>query len=152
RSPVLYLADGYIFLAYARNISQNFSWSINPPETTFATSSALWTAMCALCAALVPANTFVLTIQLAGLALFIGVMLLMDVILLRLQVHPTRRLIAVGSFAAFAFNGFFYTISAMETPLFMVIFLLICLLLCDPRRQASPAIVGVLAGLLFLTR
>ncbi|SFI08589.1 hypothetical protein [Bradyrhizobium sp. Gha] len=150
RSRVFFLADGYIFLAYARNIADHFSWAINPPELTFATSSPLWTVLCAICAALIPKSYLPLAVQGLGMALFAGVMMALDSLFRRFAVPAGRSVLAIGIFAGIAFNGFYYAISAMETPLFMLLFIIFCLVISE--RSVSLIAVGVVAGLLFLTR
>lgn len=152
RSRVLFLPDGYIFLSYAENIAARFSWAINPPDVSFATSSPLWTVLCAICAALVQKAHLVLTVQVMGLLLFAGLMVALDDILMRFSVPANHRLLAVGAFSAIAFNGFYYAISAMETPLFMLLYVLLCRFAVDSTRSPNPVVVGVLVGLLFLTR
>jgi hypothetical protein len=42
------LDDAYIFFVYARNVATGQGWSFNAGETSFGTSSVLWTLLLAL--------------------------------------------------------------------------------------------------------
>ena len=153
RRHTLYLADGYIFLAYARQISSALNWGINAGEPSFATSSPLWTVICALFRLITPSwLDFVRVMQVVGLLLIAGALPIMDSILRRLKIPTIPRTLAIGIYAAIPFGGLFYEISAMETSLYILIFFCVVrVALSDPSPRMS-ALFGVITGLLFLVR
>jgi hypothetical protein len=154
RSPVLFLPDGYIYLTYAERIAGGLGWGINPHETTFATTSPLWTALCALIRVITPAAIdLVRPVQFVGLALFIATIVVMDSTLRRAGVAFVVRLTVLSVFAIVPFNGLFYSIGGMETPLFLFLFFsFVRVVVGGTTSPGSAVLLGILSALLYLTR
>lgn len=139
----LFLGDGYIFLAYARNIASGAGWSINSGEISFATTSPLWTLVLSLIYA-ITAKHFMLVACLAGALCYSAATWLFA----RIVPFSTALL-----FATIPFFGLFYATSAMETGVFLFLFIgFLNLLVSSEASIKSDLVAGGLAGLLFLVR
>lgn len=150
----LFLADGYIFLQYAKNIATGNGWVFNPGEISFGTSSVIWTL------ALVPLyKLFSQDEQFVRAAVFLGLVfycLHLYYFFNILQVFGKDKFIVRTLFlvyALFPFNGFFTAMSVMETGLYLFLFFFIINNLTKNNNSTLPNLfLGTLIALLFLTR
>src|SRR5262249_43602542 len=99
-------------------------------------------------------SDFALTCGLAGLALFCGAIALFSRRVAGESADSTLLpMLGAATFALVPFNGLFYAISAMETGLYLFLFMIIVGLVLDDRSGAGWTFVfGLLGGALFLTR
>jgi hypothetical protein len=151
----LFLGDGWIFLQYARNLATGHGWSFNAGEISFGATSPAWVVVLAGVFRLSPAH-FEIAAQCGGLVCFAIAVGILFTLLTRIEPAApiSARLMSSAFVGLMPFSGLFYAISAMETGLYLLVFLGFVFLL---QRQLAGQRVpdywfGVCAGVLFFIR
>ena len=144
--------DSYISFRYAENLANGFGLTFNPGEPPVeAYSNFLWIVLCALVSKLGPLPTLM---PVVGLCLGAGCFVLLRATLVRHAADWQE--VAVPLFLlAFSAPFLLYTVSAMETPLFIA--LLLALVYVGDRVSAEGGLapwvgVALLGVALALTR
>jgi hypothetical protein len=143
------LDDAYIFLKYAENLSLDHGFSFNPGETSFGCTSFLWPVLVSLFLRFIAISHYTFLVQSLGIIFFGASVFLAGWIMRSLKAHPLFAAAAAVLTAASPVM-FMNAVSGMETPLLILEVLILFMLLS--RARPPMVLIGLLTGLIFLTR
>jgi len=149
--PGLTLDDSWIHVQFARTIFQGTPWEYSPGYPSTGSTSPLWSIILSSIF-LFTDNQFgiVWATYIISIAFFIGSTFLASRIVTNYTEHIEFGLLAILAFVIVPRNTWLM-LSGMETPLFVFI-LLLSILILDRDDVKYDLLLGVLAGLAYLSR
>ncbi len=141
--------DAYIFLRYAENLASGHGFSFNPGEVSFGCTSFLWPLVVAAGIKITGMPAAVWLMQMLGVFFLSSAVLGVSFAAARESENDLVGL-AAGLIAAVSPIGYMNAVSGMETALWMALPAVIFALLTF--KEFCPILLGLLAGLCFLTR
>jgi len=140
--------DAYIFFVYARNLAEGNGWSFNPGETSFGTSSVLWTLILAVTASF---KTDLIQSSRILSCIFHALSTVAVMLILRRLTQCTWISILAGAALATSSSLVLIAVTGMDVSVH-ILTLLVLVLAFQRWGISRPILLGVLAGTAFLSR
>jgi hypothetical protein len=151
-----FLGDGYIFLRYAENIANHGLWGVNLDRDTYGFSSPLWLMLIAALKQLFPGKeSFAIGAAVMGIGFHLSAVWFLATVLRWLSVPGLGRAVAASIYCLWPLGGIVYSMSAMETGLYLWLFCWVLYLLkgvISAHDKWSVSLLGIGLGLLAITR
>jgi len=141
--------DAYIFMRYADNIAEGHGFSFNPGETSFGSTSILWTLVLAFIYKVFFFSGNAVLSFWTGVVMYAVAVSLSSWSVVRVTGRPLAGLFA-GTLMAGSVALFMNAVSGMEPPLTMLLLSVLALLILMENPHFFSA--GLVAGLLTVTR
>lgn len=149
--PGFALDDSWIHLQYARTIFEGTPWEYSPEYPSTGSTSPLWSAILSLVFFFTSDQYgIVWSVYIISTTFYIGCTYLAGRIVTNYLEHPGWGYMTMSAFVLIPRNTWLM-LSGMETPLFVFI-LLFSIWLLDKKETQYDLVLGVVAGLAFLSR